>query len=260
MPTADRCLPRVVSAAPTPVPPALPPIDNPFEQACFFDGRQLQLIDKWACRLISSSCPVFLTHKERQRGALRDRPQPAGTLPATEAEGVGGFRRPVHGPGDPRGQPYGGGPQHPPFGRRSGRPLRGGFSGDDQNDFAGAAGFSRPQQPGDVPDGRRPADRGQGVVGADVGGAAGQRRSRTRRQGVPDPHPSIEERLANQEEVQRLLRGLEGTEAQVVRMYHLEGKSYHEISQVVGMPENSIGPILSRAGTACPAGVDSAAG
>jgi RNA polymerase sigma-70 factor, ECF subfamily len=32
-----------------------------------------------------------------------------------------------------------------------------------------------------------------------------------------------------------------------VQMYHLEGKSYHEISLVVGMPENSIGPILSRA-------------
>ncbi len=80
-------------------------------------------------------------------------------------------------------------------------------------------------------------------------------------QGVPDPHPSIEERLANQEEVQRLLRGLEGTEAQVVRMYHLEGKSYHEISQVVGMPENSIGPILSRARHRMRrAGVDSAAG
>ncbi len=66
-------------------------------------------------------------------------------------------------------------------------------------------------------------------------------------QGVPDPHPSVEERLANLDEVQRLLRGLEGTEAQVVRMYHLEGKSYQEIGQVVGMPENSIGPILSRA-------------
>jgi RNA polymerase sigma-70 factor (ECF subfamily) len=79
-------------------------------------------------------------------------------------------------------------------------------------------------------------------------------------QGVPDPHPSVEERLANLDEVQRLLRGLEGTEAQVVRMYHLEGKSYQEISQVVGMPENSIGPILSRARHRMRrAGIDSAA-
>jgi RNA polymerase sigma-70 factor (ECF subfamily) len=30
-------------------------------------------------------------------------------------------------------------------------------------------------------------------------------------------------------------------------MYHLDGKSYHEISVAVDMPENSIGPILTRA-------------
>jgi RNA polymerase sigma-70 factor (ECF subfamily) len=79
-------------------------------------------------------------------------------------------------------------------------------------------------------------------------------------QGIPDPHASVEERLGDQEEVQRLLGGLQGTEAQVVRMYHLEGKSYHEISLVVGMPENSIGPILSRARNKMRrAGVDSAA-
>jgi len=62
-----------------------------------------------------------------------------------------------------------------------------------------------------------------------------------------DPHPGPEERLADHEEVQRLLNGLKGTEAQVVRMYHLEGKSYREISSAVGVPENSIGPILARA-------------
>ncbi len=44
-----------------------------------------------------------------------------------------------------------------------------------------------------------------------------------------------------------MLGGLQGTEALVVRMFHLEGKSYQEISTMVGMPENSIGPILSRA-------------
>ncbi|MGO8691130.1 MAG: RNA polymerase sigma factor [Thermoguttaceae bacterium] len=62
-----------------------------------------------------------------------------------------------------------------------------------------------------------------------------------------DPHPAVEQRLSDQEEVQRLLGGLQGTEAQVVRLFHLEGKSYREISSVIGMPENSIGPILSRA-------------
>jgi RNA polymerase sigma-70 factor, ECF subfamily len=66
-------------------------------------------------------------------------------------------------------------------------------------------------------------------------------------QAVPDPHPAIENRVSDQEEVHRLLGGLQGTEAQVVRMFHLEGKTYQEISTLVGMPENSIGPILSRA-------------
>ena len=62
-----------------------------------------------------------------------------------------------------------------------------------------------------------------------------------------DAEQAVEQRLGNQEEVARLLGGLQGTEAEVVRLFHLEGKSYHEISDTVGMPENSIGPILSRA-------------
>lgn len=66
-------------------------------------------------------------------------------------------------------------------------------------------------------------------------------------QSIPDPHPPVEQRLSDQEQVERLLEGLQGTEAEVVRLYHLEGKSYHEISSTIGMPENSIGPILSRA-------------
>jgi RNA polymerase sigma-70 factor (ECF subfamily) len=64
---------------------------------------------------------------------------------------------------------------------------------------------------------------------------------------IPDRHVSAEDRLSNREEVERLLGGLRGTEAEVVRMYHLDGKSYHEISVAVDMPENSIGPILTRA-------------
>lgn len=58
---------------------------------------------------------------------------------------------------------------------------------------------------------------------------------------------AAEERISNQEEVQRLLDRLEGPEAEVVRMYHLEGKSYGEISQQTGMPAGSVGPTLSRA-------------
>jgi RNA polymerase sigma-70 factor (ECF subfamily) len=56
-----------------------------------------------------------------------------------------------------------------------------------------------------------------------------------------------EQRISDQEEVGKLLGQLQGSEAAVVRMYHLEGKSYQEISRTVGMPENSVGPMLSRA-------------
>lgn len=57
----------------------------------------------------------------------------------------------------------------------------------------------------------------------------------------------LEKRIDDHEELDRLLGELRGSEAAVVRMYHLEGKSYQEISHVVGMPENSVGPMLSRA-------------
>jgi RNA polymerase sigma-70 factor (ECF subfamily) len=56
-----------------------------------------------------------------------------------------------------------------------------------------------------------------------------------------------EQRIGNREEVGKLLGELQGSEAAVVRMYHLEGKTYQEISRTVGMPENSVGPMLSRA-------------
>lgn len=58
---------------------------------------------------------------------------------------------------------------------------------------------------------------------------------------------NLEQRISDHEEVGRLLSQLQGSEAAVVRMYHLEGKSYQEISRTVGMPENSVGPLLSRA-------------
>jgi RNA polymerase sigma-70 factor (ECF subfamily) len=61
-----------------------------------------------------------------------------------------------------------------------------------------------------------------------------------------EPPPPIE-RLHDRDEVARLMQELERPEAEVVRMYHLEGKSYQEISSLVGMPENSIGPTLFRA-------------
>lgn len=58
---------------------------------------------------------------------------------------------------------------------------------------------------------------------------------------------NAEEQLGNRDEVERLLEELDGEEAEIVRLFHLEGKSYQEISSQVGMPENSVGPALSRA-------------
>ncbi|WP_417848158.1 RNA polymerase sigma factor [Thalassoglobus sp.] len=55
------------------------------------------------------------------------------------------------------------------------------------------------------------------------------------------------QRLSDTEEVRVLLAQLPASEANVVRLYHLEGKSYREISNLIGIPENSIGPTLHRA-------------
>lgn len=56
-----------------------------------------------------------------------------------------------------------------------------------------------------------------------------------------------EKRLTDREEIEQLMEQLDDSEAAVVRMYHLEGKTYQEISRVTGMPTNSVGPMLSRA-------------
>src|SRR5262245_40231276 len=64
---------------------------------------------------------------------------------------------------------------------------------------------------------------------------------------VEDTAGDHEARVANREEVERMLDELRGEEADIVRLYHIEGKSYTEISRQTGVPENSIGPALSRA-------------
>lgn len=55
------------------------------------------------------------------------------------------------------------------------------------------------------------------------------------------------QRIDDRDELQRMLAGLPDMDAKIVRQYHLEGRSYREISAVLGVPENSIGPTLSRA-------------
>jgi RNA polymerase sigma-70 factor (ECF subfamily) len=62
-------------------------------------------------------------------------------------------------------------------------------------------------------------------------------------------HADISEmnRIDNRELVQRMLDGLPESDANVIRQYHLEGRTYREIGENLGIPENSIGPTLSRA-------------
>ncbi len=71
-------------------------------------------------------------------------------------------------------------------------------------------------------------------------------------QAAPEPEMAMagaeaEQRVSNREEIERMMANLDTAEASIVRMYHLEGMSYQEISSAVGMPENSVGPTLSRA-------------
>jgi len=64
---------------------------------------------------------------------------------------------------------------------------------------------------------------------------------------IPGAQPEMEQRFEDHDEIERLLQSLDAMEADIVRMYHLEGKSYQEIGSVVGISENSVGPLLSRA-------------
>lgn len=69
----------------------------------------------------------------------------------------------------------------------------------------------------------------------------------TNGQGRSATTSSAIEGIANREEVERLILRLDDQEASAVRMYHLEGKSYREIGHSIGLSENSIGSLLSRA-------------
>ncbi len=54
-------------------------------------------------------------------------------------------------------------------------------------------------------------------------------------------------RFEDADEVNQLMLRLDPQEAQVVRMYHLEGMSYEQIGRAIGLNENSVGPVLTRA-------------
>ncbi len=82
------------------------------------------------------------------------------------------------------------------------------------------------------------------------------RRRRTVSRQASDPRPveaaapskeRPDRRAELREEARWLLQQLRGAESQAVQMHHLEDKTYAEIGRSLGIPENSVGPMLSRA-------------
>ena len=55
--------------------------------------------------------------------------------------------------------------------------------------------------------------------------------------------------VENNEEVHSLLSQMPIEEATAIRMYHLEDRTYRDISMQIGIPENSVGPLLFKART-----------
>src|SRR5262249_60330003 len=64
---------------------------------------------------------------------------------------------------------------------------------------------------------------------------------------VDDGVPEDAEAVVSAEEVERMLEDLPPREAEVIRLYHLKYQNYRQISKKLGIPENSIGPILAKA-------------
>jgi RNA polymerase sigma-70 factor (ECF subfamily) len=73
----------------------------------------------------------------------------------------------------------------------------------------------------------------------DPAAVAGERHSET---GQPTSRP-----LINREEIEALLSRLDAQEALLVRLHHIEARSYGDISHITGLPLGSIGPALSKA-------------
>jgi len=55
------------------------------------------------------------------------------------------------------------------------------------------------------------------------------------------------EAVATAEEVERMLKDLPDREAEVIRLYHQKYLNYRQIGKQLGIPENSVGPILALA-------------
>ena len=55
------------------------------------------------------------------------------------------------------------------------------------------------------------------------------------------------EAIVSAEEVEKMLEDLSDREAEVIRLYHLKFMNYRDIAKQLGIPENSVGPILAKA-------------
>lgn len=56
-----------------------------------------------------------------------------------------------------------------------------------------------------------------------------------------------EQQIIDLEHVHAMLASLPATEATAIRLFHFEHRSYSDIGQRMGIPENSVGPLLSQA-------------
>jgi RNA polymerase sigma-70 factor (ECF subfamily) len=63
---------------------------------------------------------------------------------------------------------------------------------------------------------------------------------------VPEPAHTEENLPESVEHVHNMLTRLPKQAREVVRLYYLEGRTYEDISAQLGIPVNSIGPLLSR--------------
>jgi RNA polymerase sigma-70 factor (ECF subfamily) len=77
---------------------------------------------------------------------------------------------------------------------------------------------------------------------AELGHSRAHRSSVDAREGSAEIEP-----VAAAEEVERMLADLDEREANVVRLYHLQFLNYRQIGKQLGIPENSVGPILAKA-------------
>jgi RNA polymerase sigma-70 factor (ECF subfamily) len=67
------------------------------------------------------------------------------------------------------------------------------------------------------------------------------------RAAVDDGASGEVEAILSADEVERMLDDLSDREKEIVRLYHLKFMNYREIGKQLGLPENSIGPILTKA-------------